>query len=127
MVPVTPPEVAVRVALRTRVTGACHRDLSKAFVWWLLREPERRPEFASIAMMAARREGADQDFKTISILGYAADAGLLSESELGVLKQGLGRLAGRAPAVNGVQMGFPSDPIGVLGVALATAVIADPD
>jgi hypothetical protein len=126
MVPVTPPEVAVRVALRTRVTGACHRDLSKAFVWWLLREPERRPEFASIAMMAARREGADQDFKTISILGYAADAGLLSESELGVLKQGLGRLAGRAPAVNGVQMGFPSDPIGVLGVALATAVIADP-
>jgi len=126
MVPVTPLEVAVQVALRTRVTKACHRDLSKAFAWWLLREPERRSEFASIAMMATRRAGADQDFKTISILGYAADAGLLSESELTVLKQGLGRLAGRAPMVNGVQMGFPSDPVGVLGVALATAVIADP-
>jgi hypothetical protein len=77
-------------------------------------------------MMAAHRAGADQDFKTISILGYAADAGLLSESELPVLKQGLGRLAGRAPLINGVQMGFPSDPVGLLGVALATAVIADP-
>jgi hypothetical protein len=126
MVPVTPSDVELRATLRTRITDSSRRDLSKAFVFWLLRQPEGSAEFASIATRAAKREGADQDFQTIAILGLAADAGILSESEIVVLKDGLGRLAGRIPVVNGVPMGFPSDPAGILGVAVGTAAIADP-
>jgi hypothetical protein len=77
--------------------------------------------------MAPQRKGASQSFQTIAILGFAADARLLSASEMTALKDGLGRLAGRAPVVNGIPMGFPADAVGVLGVALGTAFIADPD
>jgi hypothetical protein len=77
--------------------------------------------------MAAKRGGADQDFQTIAILGFAADAGLLSASRMAAVKTGLGRLADRAPVVNGVTMGFTSDAVGILGVALGTAAIGDPE
>ena len=93
---------------------------------WLLREPDRRAELASIAAEAATREGADQDFQTIAILGFAADAGLLSEPQLTALKRGLTRLAGRSPAVSGVPMAFCADAVGILGVALGTRSIRDP-
>jgi len=127
MVSVKPIDLEVRAALRRRIAESCRRDLSKAFVWWLLREPEGRADFASMATSAANREGPDQDFQTIAILGFAADTGLLSEGRNAALKQSLGRLAGRVPVINGMLMGFPSDPVGVLGVALGTAVVADPD
>jgi hypothetical protein len=55
----------------------------------------------------------------------AADAGILSEPELSALKKGLSRLAGRSPVVNGVPMPFCADAVGMLGIALGTAVIAD--
>jgi hypothetical protein len=100
--------------------------LSKVFVAWLLEEPERSLEFASIAAQAAKRQGADQDFQTIAILGFAADAGLLSELQVEALKRGLTRLAGRSPVVNGVPMAFCADAPGILGVALGTRSIRDP-
>src|SRR6516164_9126544 len=127
MVSVKPSDAEVRAALRRRIADSCRRDLSKAFVWWLLQEPEGRADFDSIAAMAAQRKGASQSFQTIAILGFAADARLLSASEMTALKDGLGRLAGRATVVNGIPMGFPADAVGVLGVALGTAFIADPD
>jgi hypothetical protein len=103
----------------------CERNLSKTFVWWLLREPQGRAEFVSIVGAAGKSEGADQDFQTIAILGFAADANILSAQEAAVLKEGLIRLAGRSPVIDGIPMGFPSDPVGVLGIALGTAAIAD--
>lgn len=125
MVPLAPSRVELSAALRTRITEFCRRDLSRVFALWLLREPASRSEFAAMAALMAKREGADQDFQTIAILGLAADAGLLSQSETMVLRSSLDRLAGRAPVVNGVPMGFCVDAVGILGVALGAAAIAD--
>jgi hypothetical protein len=100
--------------------------LSKVFVAWVLEERERSVEFASIAAQAAKRQGADQDFQTIAILGFAADAGLLSELQVEALKRGLTRLAGRSPMVSGVPMAFCADAPGILGIALGTRSIKNP-
>jgi hypothetical protein len=122
---VNPSGFDVRAALRARMVESCERNLSKAFVWWLLLEPQGRAEFVSIVAAAGKRKGAAQDFQTIAILGFAADANLLSAPETAVLKEGLIRLAGRSPVINGMPMGFSSDPVGVLGIAVGTAAIAD--
>ena len=125
MVPVVSSQVEIRAALRRRITKACRRDLSKAFIAWLLQEPEERTTLARITAEAAQREGADMDFQTVSVLGFAADAGLLSESQAAALKNGLARLADRSPVVNGVPMPFCADAVGILGVSLGTKATGD--
>lgn len=126
MVPViAPSHIEARAALRARATESCRRDLSKVFLAWLLQQSDQHAEFVSISAQAATRVGADQDFQTVAILGFAADAGLISEVQLAALKRGLNRLAGRSPVVNGVPMAFCADAVGILGVALGTAVVAD--
>lgn len=128
MVPVIASSlIEVCAALRTRISESCRRNLSKTFGAWLLQEPEQRAELALIAAQAAKREGADQDFQTIAILGFAAEVGLLSEAQTIVLRKGLIRLASRSPVVNGVPMAFRADAVGILGVALGTKTIADAD
>jgi hypothetical protein len=117
--------LAVSTALRKRIAESWRRDLSKAFFAWLLEDFNERAELLSIAARAAKREGAGQDFQTVAILGFAGDAGILFEPELAALKKGLTRLAGRSPVVNGVPMPFCADAVGILGIALGTAVIAD--
>ena len=71
------------------------------------------------------KEGANFDFQTVAILGLAAEAGILSETQVGRLKNGLYRLAGRSAVVSGVPMAFSADAVGILGVALGTAAVAD--
>jgi hypothetical protein len=117
--------LAVSTALRIRIAESCHRDLSKAFVVWLLADFNQRADLLSIAAQAAEREGAGQDFQSIALLGFAADAGVLSEPELAALKKGLTRLAGRRPVVSGVPMPFCADAVGIVGIALGTGFIAD--
>jgi len=117
--------VDARAALRRRLADPCRTDLSKAFAAWLLREPGTDAEFASIVSDAAAREGAQQDFQTVAILGFAAEAGVLDAAQVEVLKKGVRRQAGREPVVDGVPMAFCSDAVGVLGVALGTKVMAD--
>jgi hypothetical protein len=103
-------------------------ELSKAFAAWLLREPETNCEFASIVNDAAARQGAQQDFQTVAILGFAAEAGVLNTAQVEVLKNGIRRQAGRKPVVDGLEpMAFCSDPVGILGVLLGTKAVADVD
>jgi hypothetical protein len=106
---------------------SCQRDLSKAFGAWLLREPGQDVDLASIADRAATREGAEQDFETVAILGFAAEAGVLSAAQVQILKQGLSRLSNRKPVVNGAPMAFCFDAVGIVGVVLGTRAIADVD
>jgi hypothetical protein len=117
--------VAVCTALRKRIVESCPRDLSKAFIAWLLEDFNQTADLLSLAARALKREGAGQDFQSIAILGFAAHAGILSEPELAALKKSLSRLAGRSPVVSGVPMPFCADAVGILGVALGTAVIAN--
>jgi hypothetical protein len=114
--------LTITAALRKRIDASRPRELSKAFIAWLL---EDFNNLLSIAGAAAKRAGAGQDFLDIAILGLAAHAGVLSEPGVAELKEGLTRLAGLRPIVNGVRMPLYTDAVGMLGVALGTAVIAD--
>ena len=75
MVPViTASHAEARAALRAQMAATCLSALNKAFAVWLLREPEQSADLASIVDQAAKREGADQDFQTAALLGFAAAA-----------------------------------------------------
>ena len=111
-----------------RWQATCLNDLNTAFAAWLLREPEQAADFASIADRALKMEGADQDFQTAALLGFAAEAGVLSEPQLATLKRSLHRLGGRNPVINGVPTAaFCSDAVGVLGVVVGARTLADAD
>ena len=125
MVPLIETSNLVTTALRKRIAESWQRDLSKAFIAWLLQDFNEPADLLPIAAQAAKREGAGQDFQTVAILGFAADAGVLSDPELAALKKGLARLAGRSPVVSGVPMPFCADAVGILGIALGTAIIAN--
>jgi len=116
-----------RAALRRRLTESCRTELSRAFAAWLLREPEMEAEFTSLVSEAATREGAQQDFQTVAILGFGADVGILSAAQIEVLKKGLRRQAGREVVIDGVPVAFCSDAVGILGIALGTKKVADAD
>jgi hypothetical protein len=62
--------VAVSTALRKRIAESCRRDLSKAFVAWLLEDFNEPADLLAVAAPAAQREGAGQDFQTVAILGW---------------------------------------------------------
>jgi hypothetical protein len=114
-----------RVALRRRVAEAGRPELSRAFAAWLLREPEMGSELAPFVTDAAARVGAQQDFQTVAILGFGADAGMLGAVEIEALKKGLRRQAGRQPVIDFIPMAFCSDAVGILGVSVGVRVIAD--
>ncbi len=101
--------------------------MSRAFAAWLLREPETDTEFTSLVSEAATREGAQQDFQTVAILGFGADAGILGAAQIEVLKKGLRRQAGREVVIDGLPVAFCSDSVGILGTVLGTKAVADAD
>ena len=116
-----------RAALRRRVSDAGRTELSRAFATWLLRETEADAEFASLVSDAATRQGAQQDFQTVAILGFGADAGILGAEQIEALKKGLRRQAGREVVIDGLPVAFCSDAVGILGVVLGTIAVADTD
>jgi hypothetical protein len=100
-------------------------DLSRLFEAWLLPGRVRRDEASAIVDRAALRKGAEQDFATAALLGFAADAGLLSKSQFGSLRTNLLRLAGRSSVMHGLPMAFCGDAVGVLGVVVGAKKLAD--
>jgi hypothetical protein len=119
--------IDARDALRRRVAESCGTGLAKTFASWFLQDPSSDSEFASIVAEAATKKGAQQDFQTVAILGFAADCGVLGEGRLDTLKEGIHRQAGRAPMIDGVPMPFCTDAVGILGVILGTKALADVD
>jgi hypothetical protein len=61
----------------------------------------------------------------VAILGFGAHAGILCAKQIEALKKGIRRLAGREVVIDGLPVGFCSDPVGILGVALGTKTVAD--
>jgi hypothetical protein len=97
------------------------------FTAWLLREAEGDADFGSLVSEAATREGAQQDFQTVAILGFGADGGKVGADQAEVLMKGLRRQAGREAVIDGLPVAFCSDAVGILGVALGTKAVADTD
>lgn len=114
-----------RAALRRRATEESRTELSRAFGAWLLRDTSRDSEFVSLVHEAATRQGAQQDFHTVAILGFGADAGILAADEIESLKKGLRRQAGRGVVIDELPAAFCSDAVGILGVVLGTKAVAD--
>ena len=114
-----------RAALRRRATEESRTELSRAFGAWLLRDTSRDSEFVSLVREAATRQGAQQDFHTVAILGFGADAGILAADEIESLKKGLRRQAGRGVVIDELPAAFCSDAVGILGVVLGTKAVAN--
>jgi hypothetical protein len=114
-----------RAALRRRVAHVGRTELSQSFAAWLVGDTETDSGFTSLVNEAALREGALQDFPTVAILGFGADAGILGAEQMEALKKGLRRQAGREVVIDGMPVAFCADAVGVLGVALGTRAIAD--
>jgi hypothetical protein len=116
-----------RLALRKIVSGDGRTELSRAFTAWLLHgtEAQTDAEFATLVREAAAREGAQQDFQTVAILGFGASAGILRLEHIDVLKKGIRRQAGRGVVIDELPAAFCSDAVGVLGVVLGTKASSD--
>jgi hypothetical protein len=114
-----------RADLRRRASEDGRTELSRAFAAWLLRENDG--ELASLVSEAATREGAQQDFHTAAILGFGAEAGLLTAEAIEALKKGLRRQSGRGVVIDELPAAFCSDAVGILGVVLGTKAVADPE
>jgi hypothetical protein len=114
-----------RAALRRRVADAGRTELSRAFAAWLLDDRDTGGELVALVRNAATREGALQDFPTVAILGFGADAGISGPEQLQALKRGLRRQAGREVVIDGLPVAFCSDPVGILGVLLGTKAVAE--
>ena len=98
-----------------------HRHL-EAFCAWLGLPGMSLQELAA---SAASREGAEQTYQVVAVLGFAADAGILvGTGSLAGLQAGLRRLSGRGVAIDGVPAPVCLDPVGVLGVALGARAVA---
>lgn len=100
-------------------------DPAILFAHWLLARPEDQAEARQIASAAAQHSGAQLDFHTVAALGFARESRLIGQESSTTLKQGLERLAGRQPFVDGNPMPFCSDAVGIFGVALGTRALAD--
>jgi hypothetical protein len=114
-----------RAALRRRASEESRTELSRAFGAWLLPDANQDSEFLSLVREAATREGAEQDFHTVAILGFGADVGLLAAGEIEALKKGLRRQAGRGVVIDELPAAFCSDAVGVLGVVLGMKSVGD--
>jgi hypothetical protein len=117
--------VDARAALERSLKSRPQPDIALVFGSWIAQAAAETSEAATIAAAAVQRSGAQQDFQTVAILGYALHGGLLDTGSRVSLKQGLDRLAGRQPFVDEVPMPFCSDAIGLLGVAVGAREIAD--
>ena len=84
-------------------------------------------KFASLVSEAATREGAQQDFQTVAILGFGAEAGILGAARIAVLKKGLQRQAGREVVIDGLPVAFCFDAVGILAIVLGTKAVANAD
>ena len=89
--------------------------------------PMARAEAGAIAARLKQRAGAQQDFQTVAALGFAGAGGLLDQDGREMLRRGLVRLAGRQPFVDEQPMPFCSDAVGILGVALGTQGLNEPE
>jgi len=94
--------------------------MALAFGHWIAANPPSDAEVKAIVASASQRGGAQQDYQTVAVLGYASACALLDSSATAVMTRGLERLSGRQPFVDGNPMAFCSDGIAILGIALGT-------
>ena len=118
--------IDTQAALDRQLAQRPQPDFAIVLGYWVSPDPGMRPEAALVADEAIQRAGAQQDFHTVASIGLALDSGLLDRAAAEPLRQGLKRLAGRSPFVDGTPMPFCSDAVGILGVAVGCKTLDDP-
>ena len=114
-----------RTTLQRTLTHRPQASSAVAFAYWMLKREADAREATEIAEASARKAGAQLDFQTVATLGFASQSGVSGAEALAPLRQGLERLAGRTPIVDGIPMGFCSDAVGILGVTLGCKSLGD--
>jgi hypothetical protein len=102
-------------------------NIDEVFAAWLLPNENIGLNLSEAAQDSVSRSGASRTYQDIAILGYCADRGMVDESIRSALINGLKWQSGRSIFVNGIPTGINQDPIALLGIALGTRIIADPD
>lgn len=100
-------------------------NLEEAFAAWLLRKGEITFQLKDIAYAVSEYTGGQRSYQNVAILGFAAAANVLEESHLKSLKEGLNWISGREPFLDGQLMGFCTDVVGLLGIALGERAIGE--
>jgi hypothetical protein len=100
-------------------------NLDEAFAAWLLQGEDLGLSLAGPAREAASNVGASRTYQDVAILGFALDAGEITDDERSALVSNLRWLAGSSALINDTPAGVSLDPIAVLGVALGSERIGD--
>jgi hypothetical protein len=114
-----------QAVLNRQLANRPQPDFAIVFGYWLSPDSATRAEAALVAGDAVQRAGAQQDFHTVASIGLALDIGLLDLAAAEPLRQGLKRLAGRSPFIDGTPMSFCSDAVGILAVAVGCKALGD--
>ncbi len=104
---------------------AGQRSLDEAFAAWLLPIENIGLDLKAAASGAANHAGAARTYQDVAILGFHADTGLIDDTEVEALKNGLQWLAGRPSSVNETPTGVSVDSVAVLGVALGAKFLGE--
>jgi hypothetical protein len=99
--------------------------LDEAFAAWILEEDDLGLSLESAAARAANNVGAARTYQDAAILGFAFDAGKITDHQRIVFISNLQWLAGSSPLINDTPAGVSLDPIAVLGVAVGSLKLDD--
>lgn len=115
-----------RKQLLRELKGLCgKRNLDETFAAWLLPSLAVEFQLSEAAQAASERTGGQRTYRDIAILGFTAVIGSLEDSHQEALYFGLEWVAGREPVIDGQPMGFCTDAVALLGIALGAKFVDD--
>jgi hypothetical protein len=110
-----------RTALMHKAVQAiAGKDVASAAILWLLPGLNAHSDMESMADYAAECKGQLRSYKQVAILGFAAGLTASIFKHQAVLESGLQWMSKVAPVSAGAIMGFATDPVALLGIAIGT-------
>lgn len=115
-----------RTALQCELSQSAGQNSSDdAFAAWYLSNCFPFKSLTTLAAEATSLMKVERLYRHVAVIGYAADVTGLSQEERDALNWGLHWLAGREPFPEGNPMGFCTDAVALLGIALGVRVLKD--
>ena len=99
--------------------------LDALFMEWLIPGMPEQQIVQEAIREAAAATGAQRTYQQVAVLGYGSQCLTLSDAQAFAFQQGLSVISGREPVVDGTPMGFVTDGIGLLGIAMGARSVAD--
>lgn len=115
-----------RATLVQKVVGVIGRNnLDEAFAAWLLPQQSAELTIYGSVRLATARIGAERYYQDVAILGYTSAVCSMEPDQQNVLHAGLQWIAGREPFIDGLPLGFCTDAVALLGIALGVKSITE--